>query len=84
MLTAFDEYTRFGNLIFLWSWTPRMTPRSSATHAPGSGLISTDALSKKNSKFYQKSMVVKGLKRMLKKILYESELNIRKIHYIGG
>ena len=31
------------NLILLWSWTSRTTPRSSATHAPGSGLISTDA-----------------------------------------
>ena len=34
-----------GNLTFYRSWTPRMTPRSSATHAPWSGLISTDALS---------------------------------------
>ena len=60
-LTAFDQYTRFGNLIFLWSWAPRTTPRSSATHAPGSGLISTDALMSKNSKFHQKPIVVKGL-----------------------
>ena len=42
-LAANDEYTRFENLIFLWSWTPRTTYRSSATHAPGSSLISTDA-----------------------------------------
>ena len=33
------------------SWTPRMTPRSSATHAPGSGLISTDAPSPKMANF---------------------------------
>ena len=41
-LAANDEYTSFGNLIFLWSWTPRATPKSSATHTPGTGLISTD------------------------------------------
>ena len=41
-------------LIFLWSWTPRTTPRSSATHAPGSGLISTDALSPKKENFIKK------------------------------
>ena len=46
-LTAFDEYTRYGNLIFSLSWTSR----SSATHAPGSGLISTDALSSKIANF---------------------------------
>ena len=34
-LVAIDEYTRSGNLIFSWSWTPRTTPRSSVTHAPG-------------------------------------------------
>ena len=49
-----------GNLIFLWSWTPRTTPRSSATHAPGSGLISTDAL---KSKFYQICLAFKGSNR---------------------
>ena len=35
-LAVNDEYTRSGNLIFLWPWI--------ATHAPGSGLISTYAL----------------------------------------
>ena len=45
-----------GNFTLYRSWTPRMTLRSYATHAPGSGLISTDArpdAKSKNSKFYQ-------------------------------
>ena len=64
LLTANDGYTRFGNLIFLWFWTTRTTPRSSATHAPGSGLISTDALSPQIANFIKKSMAVKGLSRV--------------------
>ena len=48
-LAANDEYTRSGNLIFLWSWTPK----SFATHAPGSGLISTNALSRKIENFIE-------------------------------
>ena len=40
-LAAIDEYTRSGNLIFFVVLDPRTSPRSSATHAPGSGLIST-------------------------------------------
>ena len=36
--------------------TPRMTPRSSATHAPESGLISTDA------NFDQILLCIEGLK----------------------
>ena len=61
-LAVIDEYTRknSGNLIFLWS-----TPKSIATHAPESGLISTDAKSK-YSKFHQKRMAVKGLNRRKK------------------
>ena len=31
---------------FEWSWTPIMTPRCSATHAPGSGLIATNKAEK--------------------------------------
>ena len=45
-IAANDEYTRSKNFIFYRSWTPRTTPRSSLSHAPGSGLISTDALQK--------------------------------------
>ena len=60
LLVAIDEYTRSGNLIFLWSWTPRTTPRSSTTHAPGSCLISTDALSPKIANFIKKGWHLKG------------------------
>ena len=59
-LPVIDEYTRIINSICLWSWTPRTTPRSSATHAPGSGLISIDAKSPKNSTFHQNWMPIKG------------------------
>ena len=45
------------NFTFYGSWTPRMTPRSCSTHAPGSGLISTEWTKSKISKFYQKTAV---------------------------
>ena len=53
-----------GNFKFYWSWTPRITPRSSATHAPGSGLISTDtarAQIAKIANFTKKLLQLKGL-----------------------
>ena len=52
-LAANDEYTRIENLILLWSWTPtpKMTPRSSATHAPESGLALTNRQSPKKAHF---------------------------------
>ena len=40
-LAVIDKYTRSGILIFLWSWTSKMPPRSFATYALGSGLISS-------------------------------------------
>ena len=80
-LAANDECIRSGNLICLWSWTPRTTPRSSATHAPESGLISTDALTKsKNSKFYLNWMAVKGL-RSTKKEEW-SKLRVGNLSYL--
>ena len=60
-LAAKDEYTRSETLIFLWPWTPRR----SAIHTPGSGLISTDV--KKNSKIHQKWLASKVYKKCLKR-----------------
>ena len=61
MLNPLSPNVANWNMIFLWSWTSRTTPRSSATHAPGSGLLSTDALKSKNSKFHQMCSGLKGL-----------------------
>ena len=47
------------NSTFYRSWTPKMKPRSSATHAPESGLISTEV---QKSKFHQIWMAVKRQK----------------------
>ena len=55
-----DEYTRSGNLIFFMVLTPKTTPRSFVTHAPGNSLISTDALSQKIANFIKNGWQLKG------------------------
>ena len=57
-----------GIFTFYRSWTPRMTPRSSATHAPGSGIVSTDALSLKIGNLIKMCLALKGLIRRNLKI----------------
>ena len=59
-LAANDEHTRSGNLTFYQSWTPRMTLKSSPTHAPGISLISTDPLSSKVANFIKSGWQLKG------------------------
>ena len=46
-----------------------ITPRSSATHAPGSDLISTDALSPKIANFINNNTTIKGKKVFTEKLL---------------
>ena len=58
------QYSGQGKFHLLWSWTPRMTPRSSVTHAPWGCIISTDPLiSPKISNFIKNCCaLIKGLK----------------------
>ena len=57
-----------GNFIFLWSWTPRTTP----THAPDNGLISTSNM-----------LALKGLTRISfigeNEVVHESDVIWREI-----
>ena len=57
-LTVSVGYIRNGNLTYLWFWTPRMVPRSAATHALFCNTVSTDKLCLKTVNF----VTVKGLR----------------------
>ena len=56
-LTANDELSHHGNLIFLWTWILRWVPRSFATHASLCNALSSNKLCTKTVKI----LALKGL-----------------------